>query len=298
MGGLVFELVAIIPSQCVLGEGPVWDARLGCLWFTDIQSAQLLCWHHAEARLVRHGLPERLGSFALTPDPATLLCAFASGFAHYGPATGAIDWLHRTEPDYRGIRMNDGRADRAGRFWVGSMVEDAKLAPAHRGALYRLDASDGRPAATLFDGIRISNSICFSPDGGQMYFADTPSQEIVRFDCDAADGGLSNRRHFARLSGDAFPDGSDIDAAGGVWNAEWGSGRVTGYAPDGGVVAQIQLPVSQATCMAFGGAAFDLMFVTTASEGLSPERRTAEPHAGDVFVYQCNFSGLPAPICA
>ncbi len=297
MADLAFEAVAIIPSQCVLGEGPVWDARIGCLWFTDIQSAQLLCWDHDAATLVRHGLPERLGSFGLTSDPATLLCAFASGFARFCPATGAIEWLHRTEPDYRGIRMNDGRADRAGRFWAGSMVEDARQAPAHKGALYRLDASDGRPAAMLFDGIRISNSICFSPDGSQLYFTDTPTREIVRFDC-SSDGTLSNRSHFASLSGDAFPDGSDVDAAGRVWNAEWGSGRVTGYAPDGDVVSQILLPVSQVTCVAFGGAALDLMFITTASEGLSPERRAVEPHAGDTFVYRCNFNGLPAPICA
>jgi L-arabinonolactonase len=45
------------------------------------------------------------------------------------------------------------------------------------------------------------------------------------------------------------------------------------------------------TCVAFGGPALDLLFVTSASEGLD---RSAEPHAGDVLVYEGPFQGLPA----
>lgn len=298
MGTPNFELVATIPAHCVLGEGPVWDHRIGVLWFTDIQQAQLLCWRWDSKRLERFDLPARLGSLGLTSDTRQLVCAFASGFAMFEPATGACDWLFRTEPEYRGVRMNDGRVDRSGNFWAGSMVEDDRIAPPQRGSLYRLGAAVGAAPVPLLDGISISNSICFSPDGLQMYFADTPTQEIVVYDYSANGGSLSNRRIFARLSGDAFPDGSDVDADGRLWNAEWGSGRVTAYYPDGEIYAQIALPVSQPTCVAFGGPELCHLFITTAREGLSRDAATAEPQAGDVFVYQTDISGVKAPLFA
>lgn len=289
------ELVATIPAGCVLGEGPVWDHRLSCLWFTDIQSAQLLRLDWPSAALTRFDLPERLGSMGLTDNPAQLVCAFASGFALYAPATGICQWLHKTEPHYRGIRMNDGRVDRQGRFWAGSMVENRKLAAGEGGSLYRLDSRDTAPEA-LRGGIAISNATCFSPDGSALYFTDTPTQDILRYPLDADTGTIGEPVVFAQLAGEAYPDGADVDAAGRVWNAEWGSGRVTAYNPDGSPFAQIDLPVSQVTCPAFGGAELDLLFVTSAREGLSEEQLAREPNAGDVFVYRPGVTGLPAPV--
>lgn len=289
------ELVAHIPSGCVLGEGPVWDHRENCLWFTDIQSAQLLRLDWPSAELTRHDLPERLGSLGLTADPARLVCAFASGFALYSPASGACEWLAKTESAYRGIRMNDGRVDRQGRFWAGSMVEKRKLAEGASGTLYRLDGSDTAPAE-LRGGIAISNAISFAPDGTALYFTDTLTQEILRFPLDPATGALAEPDSFAKLSGGAYPDGADVDADGRLWNAEWGSGRVTAYNPDGSHHAQIVLPVTQVSCVTFGGAALDLLFVTSAREGLGAAQLAREPQAGDLFVYRPGVRGLPAPV--
>lgn len=288
-----FELVAQIPARCVLGEGPVWDDRLSCLWFTDIEAAQLLRLDWPSRELTRFDLPERLGSLGLTDDPAQLVCAFASGFARYTPATGACEWLCKTEPRYRGIRMNDGRIDRQGRFWSGGMVEDRKLAPPEKASLYRLD---GHAATAMRSGIAISNAICFAPDGTALYFTDTLTQVIERYPLDPASGALGEAETFAQLTGNAYPDGADVDAAGRLWNAEWGSGRVTAYNPDGSRFAQIELPVSQVSCVTFGGPECELLFVTSARNGLSPEQLASEPDAGDLFVYRSGVRGLPAPV--
>lgn len=294
MTELQFELIATIPSQCELGEGPVWDERIGVVWFTDIQQAQLLRLDWPSRVLTRFALPERLGSLGLTDDPTRLVCAFASGFAWFEPESGRCRWISRTEPEYHGIRMNDGRVDRAGRFWAGSMVENAALSGGRGGALYRLDSGAGKGPECLFGGISISNSICFSPTGGQLYFADTPTREIKVFDCDPVTGALGNSCRFAAVDGVGFPDGSDVDAAGRLWNAEWGSGQVTVYQIDGSILARLAMPVAQVTCVAFGGELLDHLFVTTAYEGLSAEERSAQPHAGDLFVYRTNAHGLPA----
>ena len=277
----------IIPAQCVLGEGPVWDDRLGCLWFTDIQNAQLLCWHHDARRLERFALPERLGSLALTDDPERLLLALANGFALFTPASAHILWLHRLELEAHGMRLNDGRVDRQGRFWTGAMVEDDAHAPPERGSLYRFDPPGSAAPVALRSGISISNSICFSPDGAHAYFADSMTGRILRY---PAVGPLGEATLFARTQPGSAPDGSDIDAAGRLWNAEWGGACVTAYTPDGTVAGRLALPVSQPTCVAFGGPDLNLLFVTSASEGLAHP----EPHAGDVLVYEGPFKGLPA----
>lgn len=286
------ELVATIPAGCILAEGPVWDHRRSCLWFTDIQSAELLLLEWPAAVLTRFSLPERLGSLGLTDDPERLICAFASGFALYSPASSQCEWLYRTEPVYRGLRMNDGRVDRQGRFWAGSMVEDRKLAPPEKGTLYRLSRNT---AVALRSDISISNATCFSPQGECLYFTDTPTQQILRYSLDPHSNELAGWSLFAQLTGNAYPDGADVDAAGRVWNAEWGSGKVTARNPDGTRYAQIYLPVSQVTCPAFGGADFDLLFVTSAREGLSLDELRKEPDAGNLFVYRTAVTGLPAP---
>lgn len=272
----------------MLAEGPVWDDRAACLWFTDIQKSELLCWHYETCRLERIVLPERLGSLALTSDPDRLLLALANGFALFTPASGDIKWLHRLDLEARGMRLNDGRVDRHGRFWTGAMVEDDARAPPERGVLYRLDPPGTAPPMRLRNGIGISNSICFSTDGALAFFADSLTGCIVRYQ---ANGPLGDGTIFARTEPDSAPDGSEIDAAGRLWNAEWGGSRVTAYNPDGTLAGRLALPVSQVTCVAFGGPAFDMLFVTSASEGLD---RSAEPHAGDVLVYEGPFKGLPA----
>lgn len=283
------RLVATIPSRCVLGEGPVWDDRLGCLWFTDIQRAELLRWDHGAGQLTRLALPERLGSLALTDDLGVLLAALASGFALLRPGTGQVDWLHRVEPEYRGVRLNDGRVDRQGRFWAGSMVEREDGAPAERGTLWRLDPPGTAAPKALRDGISISNSICFSPDGAHAYFSDTPTRQILRYA--ACGDSLGTPTLFAETEPDCWPDGADVDADGRLWNAEWGAARITCYTPDGRVAGRLPLPVSQPTCVAFGGTDLDLMFVTSASEGLAAG---SEPEAGNLLIYEGGFKGLPA----
>lgn len=289
------ELLAVIPSGCTLGEGPVWDARTQALWFTDIAEAQLLCLDWTTHRLDRYRLPERLGSFGLTADPARLVCAFARGFAFYAPQSGACEWLWTLPDDVEGIRMNDGRVDRQGRFVAGSMVEDKALAGDKRGTLYRLSCAGGVHVENLRGGIAISNSTCFAPDGSALYFADTPTREIHRYSIDGSTG-IGDRGVFAAVAGPGVPDGSDVDSCGRLWNAEWGGSRVSVYDDIGTPVARLEMPVSQPTSVTFGGPDLDVLFVTSARLDLPPRQLAAEPMAGDLFVFRVAVPGLPAPI--
>jgi sugar lactone lactonase YvrE len=281
------ELVDVIPVKNTLGEGVLWDARRARVWWTDIQERRLFRYDPTGRTLERFRLPERLGSFGLVAGSDRIVAAFESGFALYHPESGQLDWLARPSNEHPNVRFNDGRVDRHGRFWAGTMVEGDGPAA---GKLYCLGGTG--QADVHATGIAISNSICFSPDGSRLYFADTPTRTIHRFDLDAATGAISNRQVFARTPEGAYPDGANVDCEGFVWSAHWGAGQVVRYSPDGAVDAVIGVPATQPTCVAFGGADRDLLFVTSAREGLDGAALQRQPQAGDVFVYQLEVSGL------
>jgi L-arabinonolactonase len=281
------ELIDVISVSNTLGEGVLWDETQQQLWWTDIQERLLYRYTPASRALQRSSLPERLCSFGFVEDSDALIAAFESGFALYQPTSGHLEWLARPPHAAERMRFNDGRVDRQGRFWVGSMVE-GEGEP--QGKLYCLS---GRHCAVHLTGVAISNSICFSPAGDRLYFADTPHATILRFDLNPANGVLSNRQVFARTPPGALPDGSNVDVEGHLWNAHWGGGRVVRYAPDGQISATIEVPCSQPTCIAFGGPQLDWLFVTSARQDLDTAALNRQSQAGHVFVYRVAVAGIP-----
>ena len=284
------ELKHTLEVANALGECVLWDeVRQEVLW-TDLEESKLFVHDTVESVTRELQLKDLLCSFGLIAGGEHLICAFRTGIAIVERSSLDSKWLYQL-PIKAGVRFNDGRVDRQGRFWVGSLVEGETDPPGATGELYSV-TPDGT-VRSHFDGIRIPNSICWSPGGETMYFADTQKREIHAFAFDVESGRLGQRSLFARTPKGAFPDGSTVDAEGYLWNAEWGSGRVVRYAPDGSIEAEIDLPVSQATCVAFGGENLSTLYVTTAKVGLSEEAIEAEPQAGDVFVYETSVCGLP-----
>jgi sugar lactone lactonase YvrE len=201
------------------------------------------------------GRAHERGSIALRRDGG-LLVALQSGIHLLG--THEPQLLVKPAGHAPELRFNDGRCDRAGRFWVGTLAEP-DFPP--RGVLYRIEA-DGS-ARAFRSGIEVPNSIAFSPDGRTMYFADSPRHKIWAFDYAPESGAISRERIFATPH-PGFPDGSCIDAAGCLWNAQWGAGRVVRYTPAGKVDRVVEVPARNPTCCCFGGARLDTLYVTSA----------------------------------
>jgi L-arabinonolactonase len=208
--------------------------------------------------------------------------------------TRALDQLVLVETGKPQNHINDGRCDRRGRFWVGSMNAPPKNP---EGACYRIDAD--LSAHMMFDEVINTNSIAFSPDDRTFYFSDNRRFVIYAFDLDVETGTLANRRVFVDSSKHpGRPDGSTVDAEGCLWNAEFRGRRVVRYMPDGRIDRIIELPVSQPTSCAFGGANLDVLFVTTGTLNMPPRERAAEPLAGSLFAIDVGVQGVPEPYFA
>lgn len=278
----------LVDAQSMLGECVLWCEQAQALYWTDIERARLFRWSEADGRLREWQLPERLGSFALCRRPTRLLLGLASGIALFDMESGALSAIVAVEPEHTITRINDGRCDAQGRFVFGMFnAERARI-----GGFYRVGPGLAierlvLPAAT------VANSIAFSPDGSTIYFADSPTREIHCADYHA-DGRIGEPRRFARLaSNEGYPDGSTVDADGGLWNAQWDGGCVVRYDAAGVATARIALPATRPTCVAFGGAAFDRLFVSSARIGLDAQSLRDQPAAGGVFATQPGRRGLP-----
>lgn len=277
-----------VDGKNTLGECVLWCERSARLLWTDIPAATL--WAHTPATGATRSwaMPERLASFALTEDDDRLLLGLASGLAFFRFSTGAVERICDVEADLAGTRINDGRCDRQGRFVFGMFNQDSDPREAV-GSFYRLNCDLSLERLPL-GHVAIANSICFSPDGATMYFCD--SQAKVIRSCDYGDV-IGEQRVFADLSSeDGEPDGSTIDAEGGLWNARWGSGRLVRYTPDGQVARVLMLAAPQPTCVAFGGALLDTLYATSARQWLSDAELADSPGSGGVFKFAADVIGL------
>lgn len=285
------QIECVVKSGDQVGEVPVWCDRTNLLWWMDVRRPRVQSFDPAtgEHKVYLTG-GRALGSYALRESGGMIL-AQDDGLYAFDPGGGEREKIFHPEEDLPDNRLNDGRCDRRGRFWLGSMNDKVRQ---DDGNFWRIGTDFS--AKRFFDGINIPNGVCFSPDDKTMYFADTPKRMMWAFDFDIDDGVISNRRVFADLTANpGRPDGSTVDAEGFIWNCEFAGKRIVRYAPDGTVDRVVEMPVTNITCAGFAGPGHDVLYVTTAWQGLSEEQRAAEPDAGGLFRLDVGVKGLPEP---
>lgn len=278
------EAVRVAALGATLGEGPVWVAEDGALWFVDIKAPRVLRFLPGTGELTGWLAPAQIG-WVLPSAEGGLIAGLQTGLFRFDPATGHFDPICEVEPALPGNRLNDATVDRHGRLWFGSM-DDAEAAPS--GHIYRADSGG---IARVASGICITNGPAVSPDGTLLYYNDTLGRtvHVARI---GADGTLSDTRVFATID-EGYPDGPVVDAEGGVWVAVWGGWGVRHYAPDGRLIETVSVPAAHVTKIAFGGPDLTTAYVTTATKGLSAEEREGQPFAGDLFAFEAGVKGQP-----
>lgn len=276
--------------RAVLGEGPIWVAREQALYWVDIPEARLFRWSEGEGT-------RRI-------EPGAHICSLAprqtggyvgggyDGFLEIGEDHRAA-LIDDPEPDLPANRFNDGKVDRGGRFWAGTMDRSEREAS---GSLYRLDP-DLR-WTRIDSGYRVTNGPTFSLDGRTMYHTDSALQRVYAFDL-AEDGSAANKRvHLQFGKGDGYPDGMTVDAEDCLWIAFWDGWCVRRFSPAGKRIAEIAIPAQRPTSCAFGGPQLDRLFITTASRDLAPAELAAQPQAGGLFMTKPGVKGVPEPLFA
>lgn len=280
----------VVQAGDILGETPRWCERTSKLWWIDVRRPALQSYdpstgQHAAIRL--H--PDLITGSIVLRESSGFLLATAQGMCLYDPCTGqAPTFLGNPEEGKPGMRLNDGRCDRRGRFWVGSM-HDTQRIPV--GTLYCQEA--GKIYRAALSDFVLPNSICWSPDDKTMYFSDTHNQLTWAFDYDIDEGHISNRRLFKDWTYQlGRPDGAVTDAQGCLWTCMVATGQLIRLSPHGEIDRIIQLPVTNPTCPAFGGSRLDTLYITSHSQRLPADVQAREPLAGALMAINPSVTGL------
>ncbi len=240
-----------------LGESPLWDHRSGRLWWVDSAAGRL---HSSDAEggeQAEWTLDQPVGSIGLASDG--LVVAMADGFYRFDTGSGQVSPVAHPAMA-AGTRLNDGKADRAGRFLCASMRTGDALGA---GGLFRLDA-DGA-IEQIESGIGIGNAICFSPGGDTLYFADSLDGKLRRYAYDQATGAIGKRHDLVdcQANGGSGADGATVDAEGRIWVALVLAQAVGCYSPDGTLLRSIPVPLPYPSCPAFGGEKLATLYLTS-----------------------------------
>jgi sugar lactone lactonase YvrE len=290
------DIKVAFDQPMAVGECPLWDAAAACLYWVDIDG-------FAVHRLAPSSGEHR--AWQMDSEPAALalhaggglVVAQRSGFAHLDTASGALTPIAPAPYDTGLYRFNDGRADPAGRFWVGTMYEPRTEPAAEMFCLER-----GTVRRAWSGGMTVSNGLAFSPDGKWMYHADTTSHRIDRYAFDAATGALSEAQPFQRFSADKTapdyggrPDGAAVDSEGAYWCAMFEGGRVLRFSPDGELLREVKVPVRCPTMVAFGGDDLRTLYITSAGLKRPAEERAQYPLSGCLLSLRVDVAGVAEP---
>ncbi len=245
------DVKLVFKAANMLGEGPTWSEEEQALYWVGIIDKKVHRLEPESGAFRAWEMPDFTAAMALRAGGGAVI-ALASSIGFLDFETGSYEELCRPEADRPGNRFNDGKCDRQGRFWVGSMQTNLNPDGSPRpitetsGALWRIDP-DGTATDMTGPTIRLSNTLAWSADNRTLYFADTLERTIYAYDFDPAAGTITNRRVFAQTEGHGFPDGSAIDDQGFLWNARFGGGCVIRYAPDGSIDRIVDMPATNPT---------------------------------------------------
>ena len=286
------EVRCVAPTGDVCGEGAVWAAAEGRLYWTDINRFLIHAWSAADGSVRTWMFDEPVVALALTDRPGVLLAALASRLILFTPESDGREAIGPELPGWPAVRFNDGRPDPLGRMLIGTMGnnvgpagEGLEVAPG-LGRLYRFGAD--RAFTEIARGIGIANTVCWSPDARTFYFADTMANEIRAYAFDPVDGTVGASRPFLAGFGRGGPDGSAVDSEGFLWNCRYGGGCVVRVSPDGEVERVVEMPCGNITTCTFGGEDLRTLFITTAAAGRGPSERLA----GSLFALEAPVPGL------
>ncbi|HMJ93765.1 MAG TPA: SMP-30/gluconolactonase/LRE family protein [Allosphingosinicella sp.] len=280
------EIACVAAVHAILGEGPVWVAARNALYWTDIEGRRVYRRDFADGNVSQWATPFRVGSLAPYKGGG-FVAGTDRGLYFADPERNLYNPIADPEPELPTNRFNDGKVDRAGRFWAGTMDGTEKAA---QGSLYRLDPD--LSLTRVDEGYSVTNGPAFSPDGRILYHNDSGRQLTYAFDLDEA-GNVSNRRAFASFgTGDGYPDGMTVDSEGCLWIAFWDGWCLRRLSPEGELLEVLQVPVARPTSCAFGGPDLDHLFITSARRDFDETALAAQPQAGGLFVAKPGVKGL------
>jgi sugar lactone lactonase YvrE len=286
---ITLQAECVFEGKDVLGEGPVWDEKLGELFWVDIESRKLKRYRSIDGKTSEYSFEQKIGC-AVPSDDGSWIIALEDGFYRFDPESGSSTLIVNTPDAVLNNRLNDGKCDPAGRMWAGTMSKKWQ----RDASLYTLEAN--HKLTVRLPGVVCSNGLAWNSEATTMYYIDSYERIVYAFDYDAGTGNISNQRAAITFTDEekGGPDGMSIDSEGNLWIGHWGGWQVSCWNPrTSEKLAIVELPVHNVTSCAFGGEHLDELYITTTITGNDGNDMSKQPLAGGLFRVKLNVKGLP-----
>ena len=273
----------VLDIQNALGEGAIWNHITEELWWIDIEGFTFNTYNPKTKKIRTIDVKQHIGTVVPSKDGRSAIVALRTGVHRLNLETEELTFLGSPEVAINSIRLNDGKCDPAGNFWVGSMHFDQIEFAA---SLFRITPKEeGVTIDKMQDSVTISNGIIWSLDEKTMYYIDTKRGDVRAYDYDKSTGDIANERVVITVSDTlGYPDGMTIDAEGMLWIALWNGDCVSRWNPNTGELLQtIEMPAHNISSCAFGGENLDTLYVTSARLDTNEEELKAKPQSGGLF---------------
>ncbi|NQY93236.1 MAG: SMP-30/gluconolactonase/LRE family protein [Campylobacteraceae bacterium] len=280
------DKLSYIPnSKSILGEGPLYNELENSLYWTDIKDKKIYKYDLKTKETNSYQFNKAIGSFAFTTNNE-LIATTNDGYEYLNLKNKNTIMINNPEENLPDNRFNDGKCDKNGRYFAGTMDNNEEEI---KGSLYCLDGNKiQKKESDLF----ISNGLGWNSDSTKFYLTDSPKRVIYIYDYDLKTGNLSNKKVFANIKDeDGYPDGLCIDDENHIWSAHWNGWKITRYKPDGSIDATYDLPVPKVTSCNFAGKDLNTLYITTAAFGLSEEELRKAPLSGHTFILETEVKG-------
>jgi len=261
----LYEATPIVGSKSGLGEGTLWDERRKSFLWVDVLDGYIKEYLPTTKEIIAHKVGDFV-SYVGKRKAGGYLIALGDRLALTDEKFSIIKEIDM-HIDRKVGQTNDGNIDSCGCLWIGvaEAVEGSKA-----GDLRRIDQNFS--SSTNRKNVQISNGIDWSLNGKIMYYIDSATREISRYQFDSQKGEIISELTAIDVSDvTGVPDGMCTDSLGNLWVAFWGCGQVRNYTPEGELLNIVQAPTALTTCPSFGGADLKTMFITSAQDHYQPE---------------------------
>lgn len=276
-------------TEARLGEGAIWHPDRKALLWVDIENKTLYEFSPAKKKCKSWKLDRKVTT-VVPESKNTVVVALDNSIVRFDLTNRSTEEIAPIDTKGGRLRCNDGKCAPNGWLWVGTLSNDGEKGKA---TLYCV-RPDGRVDA-MVKGVSVSNGIVWSRNKKYIYYNDSPTGKIKRFRYDSRSGDIiANGVAVSIPQGTGMPDGMTIDRNDNLWVAQWGGFGVYCYnAYTGQLLAKVEVPAPNVTSCAFGGENLDILYITTAREGLSKEELAAYPLSGCVFACKPGAIGIP-----
>jgi sugar lactone lactonase YvrE len=272
--------------RCKLGEGTLWVKEHNSIYFVDIKKKCFFSLNTKNNKKKIYKVDKEIGF--LTHIKGNIFVLGLQGELRIqNIKTKKIIKRIFVEENIKLNRINDGKTDPKGNLWFGTM--DNLERKIEKGSLYKLDKN---LLLTKVDTkYRITNGPAFI-DHYNFYHTDSSKKIIYKIKINKKNKIISKKIFKKFQPNDGSPDGMTLDKNKNLWVAHFHGACISVFDNKAKLIHKISLPAKNITNCTFGGQNNSVVFITTATKGMSKSELQKFRYSGFLFSVKTNTNGI------